>query len=196
MTTSPSRKEQKRTLQEIKTICHKKYDNIKFYELLRNDLMNKYKNSDLFDIEEDEMTHVMDYFKYTNNSTAIVCNGGILRFGTRAKSIDITRVWVDPRIHRKGLGTILMDIFFRSYISVITRPDVTEDMIPKIILECSGSVGYGDTKQDTSITDQLKFFTKFGFEVVRNDHKNYYVHLELTKSGFKKYVQKYFIDSK
>jgi GNAT superfamily N-acetyltransferase len=191
MTKSPSKKEQKKLFQQIKSIPHKRYENLKFYELLRDDLIKKYEDSIGFNINEYEMTHVMDYFQYTNDTTDIVCPGGVLKFGTRAKSIDISRVWVDPRFHRNGLGTVLMDIFLRSYISVIQRPDVTEDMIPKIILECSGCVGYGETRQETPIADQVKFFTKFGFEIVRNDHKNYYVHLELG-NGFKKYAEKFF----
>ena len=133
-----------------------------------------------FSIESCKFTTLLDYLIYESDSTAYTYpDGSHLRFKTRANSIDITRVWVNPENHRKGLGTYIMNIFM----GVVTDYFTTHEKLPKIVLECSGTVGLGENQQQTPIESQLKFFSKFGFEVVRVDSYGYH-HMQLTEEGF------------
>jgi GNAT superfamily N-acetyltransferase len=180
-----SRKESKKLLQTIKSLPNKKYDDLEFYTKLRDKLMTEYKDHEFIDVEEYEMTHVTDYLRYKNNSTCLSAGDAFMRFGSRAKSIDISRVDIPTEIQGKGLGSGLMRLFLNALIKVI-RENVDTMSIPDIILECSGQVGFGDTFKQTPREKQVRFFEKFGFEVVREDRYGY-VHLVLSPTKFCEY---------
>ena len=186
-TTKQSNREYKNIKKLIKTLPKKKYEDSDFYKLLRDNLKQNYKNNKYIIIDEIFMGHCMDYLFYENNSCFIGFGGNYLRFGTRGKSIDITRVNVLPEYHRKGYGTILMDAFLLSFYVVIGNIE-DKNIIPDIVLECVGNVGYGDTQQETPVESQIKFFQKFGFEIYRED-KYGYTHLKLSPQKFLDYVK-------
>ena len=63
-----------------------------------------------------------------------------------------------------GSGSILMELFL-GMVRVILG------YVPLIWLECTGSVGIGQTYVNSGISEQTKFFRKFGFRV--NDRSKY-----------------------
>jgi GNAT superfamily N-acetyltransferase len=183
-----SKKDHKRQFGFIKTLPKKKYENIEFYVKLRDALMKRYKDHTFIDVEEYAMTHVTDYLRYVNNSTCFSVGDAFMRFGSRGKSIDISRVDVPNDKQGKGLGTAMMNLFFNSMFEVI-RNNVDTMSIPDIILECSGQVGFGDTFKHTPRHTQVRFFQKFGFEVVREDIYGY-IHMKLSPTKFLEYWEK------
>ena len=185
--TQQSNKQYKNIQKLIKTLPKKKYEDSDFYKLLRDNLKQNYKNNKYITIDEIFMGHCLDYLFYENNSCFIGIGGNYMRFGTRGKSIDITRVNVLPEFHGKGIGTILMDTFLLSLCLVI-RDIEDKNTIPDIKLECIGNVGYGDTQQETSVESQIKFFQKFGFDIDKVDIHGY-THLKLSPQKFLDYVK-------
>ena len=110
-----------------------------------------------------------------------------MRFGTRAKSIDVSRVDVPVEHQRKGLGKLLMEIFLQAYaITAVKNRDKVK--VPDLILECCGSCGFGDTKKYTPVHQQVQFFSKFGFEVTRT--QNNYVHMKMNEEKFVETIKK------
>jgi GNAT superfamily N-acetyltransferase len=182
-----SKKQMKNMWRDMKSVPRRKYEDIEFYKLLRDELMNFYKDSEYVTIKETYMGHSMDYFIYENNSCMIGFGGNYMRFGSRGKSIDISRVNVLPENHGKGVGTALMDTFFLSFLSLVRTFD-NKITVPDIILECFGAVGCGDTYQQTPKREQVRFFQKFGFEVVREDQHGY-THMKLSPDKFFEYVK-------
>lgn len=180
-----SKAEHKRQLGFIKTLPKKKYQDIEFYIKLRYELMKRYQDNEIVSVEEYEMTHVTDYFRYKNNSTCFSVGSCFMRFGSRGKSIDISRVDVPIDKQGKGLGTALIDLFLDCLLKVI-RDNVDTMEIPDIILECSGQVGFGETLKKTPRDKQVRFFQKFGFEIVRED-KYGYIHMKLSPNNFLEY---------
>ena len=185
--TKQSNRQYKNIQKLIKTLHRKKYEDSDFYKLLRDNLKRNYENHTHIIVEECYMGHCMDYLFYENNSCFIGFGGNYLRFGTRGKSIDITRVNVLPEYHRKGYGTILMDTFLLSFYLVIGNIE-DKNTIPDIKLECIGNVGYGDTQQETSVESQIKFFQKFGFDIDKVDIHGY-THLKLSAQKFFVYIK-------
>ena len=120
--------------------------------------------SKTIEVEEHMFSTMVNGYGYSSNKTtlSLPC-GSHIRFGSRAKSLDITRVWISPEQQGKGIGTFLMSIVLNS----IFNNELTE--FPKVILECVGSVGLGQNRQDTPISEQVRFFKKFGFVVDRVD---------------------------
>ena len=110
-------------------------------------------------------THNYVYFSFPDNSH--------LRFSPHGKDgLEISRVWVNPNNLGMGIGTLLMEYFF----------DVVGDTlgeIPELYLECTGSIGYGENKQDSPISKQTAFFRKFGFRV--KDGSQYPVYVSMTR---------------
>lgn len=85
--------------------------------------------------------------------------GSHFRFSPHKQdSLEITRVMVNPKQANQGLGTEMMLIFFEFVGSVLGE-------IPPLYLECTGSVGWGDSCQINPIGKQTAFFRKFGFRV-------------------------------
>ena len=183
-----SKKQMKNMWRDMKSVPQKKYEDIPFYKLLRDELMGFYKDSEYVSVKETYMGHHMNYLCYMNNSCMVGLGGaGYLRFGSRGKSIDISRVDIDPEYQGKGIGTAVMDTFFLSFISVIKNLE-DRSLIPDIVLECYGRVGCGATYKETPIPQQVRFFKKFGFEVVREDQHGY-THMKLSPEKFTDYAE-------
>jgi hypothetical protein len=106
--------------------------------------------------------------KLSNTITFFLQDGSHLRCSPyKEDSIEISRVWVSPNQHRKGLGSLLMNLFF-SFIQF-------SEASPKLyFLECTGAVGLGENAQSVGIESQTKFFRQFGFRVdYRKEYPNY-----------------------
>lgn len=183
-----SKSEHKKQYGFIKTLPKKKYQDLDFYVKLRDELMERYQDHEFISVEEYEMTHVTDYLRYQNNSTCFSVGPAFMRFGSRGKSIDISRVDVPVENQRKGLGTAMMGLFFNNFVKVL-HDNVDTMSIPDIVLECSGQVGFGDTFKETPREKQVQFFEKFGFEIVREDIYGY-VHMKLSPTKFSEYWKK------
>lgn len=87
----------------------------------------------------------------------------IIRFSPyKDVGLEISRIQVSqPGL---GIGTTLMQIFFSIVRGIL-------GYIPLIWLECTGSVGIGQTYVNSGISEQTKFFRKFDFRV--NNRKQY-----------------------
>jgi hypothetical protein len=185
-----TKKEAKKMDNTLKSIPNKKYEDLEFYKSLRDELMFQFKDSQYVKVDEISMGHQMDYFFYRNNSTCIGVGPAYLRFGSRAKSIDISRVDVETEHQGKGVGTVVMDIFLTALYVTITKLQ-DKSNIPDIILECCGSCGYGENAKQTPVYKQVKFFSKFGFEVQRKDQYGY-VHMKLSPEKVLNYLKDFF----
>ena len=82
-----------------------------------------------------------------------------IRLSPHNDEIEITRVWINPEIHGKGLGSFFMDLVIN------TLWYLNDFYPPKLILETTGAVGSGKNEQITPIKKQCEFFRKFGFRV-------------------------------
>ena len=104
---------------------------------------------------------------------------GHLRICPHKNGLEISRVWIEPELHNKGLGTLLM---FRLFEWIGN----TVDYIPDIFLECTGSVGAGENYQETPLKKQIEFFRKFGFRVNQKEssYTKGYVQMNLDKIKF------------
>jgi hypothetical protein len=67
-----------------------------------------------------------------------------------------------------GMGTVMM----LSFLGMITDPFFNIDL-NNIMLECVGSIGFGDQALKSSISQQTKFFRKFGFRVSKDKKDKY-----------------------
>jgi GNAT superfamily N-acetyltransferase len=87
-------------------------------------------------------------------------DGSHFRFSPHSTdSLEISRIMVRPEFIGNGIGTLLMEMFFEFVGSTLGE-------IPKLYLECTGSVGWGDNNIDYNISKQTDFFRKFGFRVL------------------------------
>ena len=91
--------------------------------------------------------------------------------------IEITRVCVDQDHQGKKLGTYMMNTLFLYMIETL-------GYIPKIFLECIGSIQVGDRNYSNPIQQQTKFFRKFGFRVSVNKFYPNYVKMVFDESKF------------
>jgi hypothetical protein len=95
--------------------------------------------------------------------------------------IEISSIVVNgPR--GNGMGTVMM----LSLLGMITDPFFNIDL-NNIMLECVGSIGFGENALQSSISQQTKFFRKFGFRVSK-DRKDKY--------GVLNYVQMMYDETK
>lgn len=112
--------------------------------------------------------------KFQNAITFTLLNDGShIRISPfNINGIEISRVYVNPNNHRKGIGSLLMQLLeeFMNYIEV--KPE-------ELFLECTGAVGAGDNLQEVGIDIQTKFFRKFGFKV--NNGKDYPNYVSMIK---------------
>ena len=151
--------------------------------------VNKMVNmSDHLTSEEGSVYTSVGSFIYQSNKTTVeLPDGSHIRFGTRAKSLDISRVWVSPENHGKRVGTYLVGMVLIGVLKWIE--DNPEKEFPKVTLECTGSVGLGENRQDTPIKDQMRFFGKFGFVLDRVDKENIH-HMVLDPMNYINWVKK------
>lgn len=85
-----------------------------------------------------------------------------IRISPHGDSIEISRVWVDPNLHGKGIGTALVELIMNGLWFL------NDFKPPKVMLEVTGFVGTGKNEQSIPISKQCKFFRKFGFRVVED----------------------------
>jgi predicted GNAT family N-acyltransferase len=105
------------------------------------------------------------YVKSRNSLVFSLPCGSHLRLCTyKEKSLEISRVIVNGKQRRSGVGSLLMKI---------TLDFIKDSLgyIPTIFIECLGAVGAGENYQHSNISIQTAFFRKFGFKA--NDRKYY-----------------------
>jgi len=97
--------------------------------------------------------------KFQDTITFFLLDGSHIRFSTfNNTGIEISRVWVHPDNHQKGLGSLLMSLLFEFIEFAEVEPS-------EYFLECTGAIGVGDNHQSVGLDIQTKFFRKFGFRV-------------------------------
>jgi hypothetical protein len=109
--------------------------------------------------------------KSHNCITLILPDESLIRFSSFGiDGVELTRIWVKEENHKKGQGSYLMDLFFK----------FIEDTIgytPTIFLECTGEVGLGKNAISMDISEQTRFFRKFGFRVKDRSLYPHYVNM-------------------
>lgn len=181
-----TRKQQK----QIQRTKARKYPQNEIYKVLKQRMVDVVSENEYLDIDHYMMKTIVPGFAYESEATTIsTSDGSHLRFKSRAKSIDLSRVWVNPDNHRKGVGTLLMNTFLIKGVldSVVKNPQLQKDW--KIVLECTGEVGLGENYQSTPVSQQIRFFKRFGFVVERVDINDTY-HMILSWDKFNEYLQK------
>ena len=121
---------------------------------------------------EVEISEIMTVVEGRNNATLKVhecitlwfIDGSHLRFSPLGNdALELTRLWVKPENHGKGIGGFLMETFENIVLEIIGG-------LPRIELECTGTVGLGDNSQYTPLSKQINFFMKFGYKnTIRNN---------------------------
>jgi GNAT superfamily N-acetyltransferase len=148
------------------------YENNEPYLKLKERAIDFAGKVDTLEVSYEDISTATDYMIYKSEGTLIEYKDAraYIRFKSRAKSVDISRVWIAPENQKKGLGTLLMTTF------LFFVQETTKDLgyFPKIICECSGTVGGNKNRQETPVEVQLKFFMKFGFELNRIDDFGYH----------------------
>ena len=118
---------------------------------------------------EVEISEIMTVVEGRNNATLKVhecitlwfIDGSHLRFSPSGDdALELTRLWVKPENHGKGIGSFLMETFENIVVEIIGE-------LPRIELECTGGLGMGGNFQSTPIEEQRMFFEKFGFDVAK-----------------------------
>jgi len=106
--------------------------------------------------------------KLHNCITLILPDESLIRFSSYGiDAVELTRIWVKEENQKKGNGTYLMNTFFKFF-------EETIGFLPAIFLECTGEVGIGENALSMDISQQTKFFRKFGFRVKdRHQYPNY-----------------------
>lgn len=178
-----STKERKEMTKQLKKVVN--YPDNDIFLFVTKGLKEQFSDCSNFTFETVSGTMRLDYMSYRSNMTSVNCDAFCLNIHPRAKSLDITRVWVHPDLHGQGLGSALMESVMNQVLLYIRE----KKDFPKIILECCGSVGGGSNYQETRVEDQIRFFSKFGFEVDRIQGQ--YHHMVLTTDGLMKYVKSF-----
>jgi hypothetical protein len=115
-----------------------------------------------YDIEIDQINTLVESkkgfkLKVHPHITFSAPDGSLIRFSPYKKDgLEISRIQ-SAKIG-SGMGTRLMEdflIFSRTY----------NGYSPLIYLECTGAVGWGDNRVNMEISEQTRFFRKFGFRV-------------------------------
>jgi ribosomal protein S18 acetylase RimI-like enzyme len=86
--------------------------------------------------------------------------------------LEITRVCVAEQYQGKKLGSYMMNTLFLYMIETL-------GYLPKIFLECVGSIQVGGCNYSNPIQQQTKFFRKFGFRVNVSKYYPQYVKMTL-----------------
>ena len=158
---------------ELKDAQFPKIDRVEFqfnndnYETLSDHLVSLLQNEIILEAKK-EIIYSMIQIKNLwilkiHNSTTISCiNGSHLRFCPYKDGIEISRIYVPEQYHGKGFGTGLIMLLFVAIKKCLS-------IFPDIVLECTGAVGYRETLQLNHISNQIRFFRKFGFYVCQDD---------------------------
>ena len=187
-------KKQRKQLRKVKT---RKYPQNEIYKVLKQRMVDVASENKYLNVDHLMMRTMVPDFAYESEATTISTpDGSHVRFKSRAKSIDISRVWVNPENHGKGVGTLLMETLLIGGVldSMVNNPELRNDW--KIILECTGEVGLGENYQETPVSQQVRFFKRFGFVVDRVDYVNDVYHMVLSWDNFNEYLQKVLAEKK
>ena len=129
------------------------------------------------EIEEDEIVTAVTVKNKTvctrhNFLYVELPDGSHIRFAPKnEKDVEITRIISNT----KGYGKLLMTLVLTAYSN-----SKLHDIDGSLVLECTGSVGLGKNKRDSSISEQSAFFRIFGFRMVGKYNPSY-IKMKLTK---------------
>ena len=104
---------------------------------------------------------------YVSPTSMFFAGPGHLNWCSKHKnSLHISTLRVLPQNQRQGLGQYMMFIFLTRIHTVVGR-NMDKFVLPKITLECLGSVGVDNLKLDMSVSQQVKFFESCGFVITK-----------------------------
>ena len=89
----------------------------------------------------------------------IVCDYGMLTISIKGNGIELENVAIYSKHQGKGYGSSLMAVFFDLLIETFG------DKFPPIHLDCIGCATLGTEYITNDVSNQCKFFRKFGFRV-------------------------------
>jgi GNAT superfamily N-acetyltransferase len=116
--------------------------------------------------------------KIHNALDYVTADGSVLRISAHGEhSLELTRIQVAKENRNQGFGTLFMELAFNSIERVL-------GCIPEIHLECTGAVGFGETLEVTSVSSQIQFFKRLGFELTLFDEKLGYAKMTRPASDF------------
>lgn len=108
-------------------------------------------------VNEDVRIHPQIVFDFGGNGIVSLCPLG-------DNDIEISAVRVDSE-QGNGFGTLMM-------LMVMITLSEYQSNLNNIILECVGAIGYGSNRKVSTISQQTKFFRKFGFRVIKDKKVN------------------------
>jgi GNAT superfamily N-acetyltransferase len=91
----------------------------------------------------------------------IVCDYGMLTISIKGDGIELENVAIHPKHQGKGFGSSLMAVFFDFLV------DTFGTNFPPIHLDCIGCASLGSEYITNDVSNQCKFFRKFGFRVTK-----------------------------
>ena len=114
--------------------------------------------NNIFETNEDEVCSFVDgKIPYISNALTIQTKfGSYIRVKSKGNNIDISSI----QSFKKGDGTMLMNYILGLLTRVMDELGYTD-----IVLTCTGAVGVGSNIVKSDISDQMKFFRKFGFRL-------------------------------
>lgn len=97
-------------------------------------------------------------------------DGSHVRFAPKnEKDVEITRIISNT----KGYGKLLMSLVLTAYTN-----SQLNNIDGSLVLECTGSVGLGNNRRVSSISEQAAFFRIFGFRMV-GKYSPSHIHMKL-----------------
>lgn len=136
-----------------------------------NELPEKQLNVQTFEIMTVVDIKNNSKVKLHNCITLILPDESLIRFSSYGDDgIELTRIWVKEKNQKKGQGTYLMDLFIKFIEDAI-------GFLPEIYLECTGNIGIDNNAYSMDISEQTKFFRKYGFRVKERSHYPHYVNM-------------------
>jgi GNAT superfamily N-acetyltransferase len=91
----------------------------------------------------------------------IISDFGMLTISIKGNGIELENVAIYPEYQGKGKGSALMKIFFALLVETFGSN------FPPIHLDCIGCASLGPNYITNSVSNQCKFFRKFGFRVTK-----------------------------
>lgn len=139
-----------------------------------NELLSRYVENGVIGnmVSRNKMNHTLTVHPFirldiNTNHIGIVPNGN---------GLEISRLYIKPEHQGKGMGTMLMDIFLTMLI------EIGSDF--NVVLETTGFVGMGENELHTPITEQTRFFRKFGFRVEQSKSSKSYRLMKLVDFSY------------
>lgn len=97
-------------------------------------------------------------FKVHNAVEFNFSDGSVVTIAPRYDHLQIPHLSVNPSNYHRGTGTRIMNTLLKFIRDVL-------GYIPEIFIECNGTASYDGENLESNINDQIKFFTRFGFEI-------------------------------